>query len=45
MSVWGKGPADELYVTKPFDLSAGFGYDPTHIGLPRMFGIEGIFCS
>ena len=45
MSVRGKNLADKLYATKPLDLSAGFGYDPTHIGLPRMFGIGYIFRS
>ena len=43
VSVWGKNLDDEYYFTKPFDLQAGFGYNPTHIGAPRMFGIEGTY--
>jgi iron complex outermembrane receptor protein len=39
VSLWGKNLADELYATKSFDLS-DFGYTMSHIGAPRMFGVE-----
>jgi len=39
VSLWGKNLADEHYDSKPFDLS-DFGYTISHIGAPRMFGVE-----
>ena len=39
VSLWGKNLADEVYATKSFDLS-DFGYTISHIGSPRMFGVE-----
>ncbi len=39
VSLWGRNLADEQYSTKSFDLS-DFGYTMSHIGSPRMFGVE-----
>jgi iron complex outermembrane receptor protein len=39
VSLWGRNLADEDYSTKSFDLS-DFGYTISHIGSPRMFGVE-----
>ena len=39
VSLWGRNLADEDYSTKSFDLS-DFGYTMSHIGSPRMFGVE-----
>jgi iron complex outermembrane receptor protein len=40
VSLWAKNLADEQYSTKTFDLS-DFGYTASHVGAPRMFGVEG----
>jgi iron complex outermembrane receptor protein len=40
VSLWGKNLEDKRYYSKPFDLS-DFGMVISHIGAPRMFGIEG----
>ncbi len=42
LAVWGKNLTEEEYRTSAIDL-AGFGYDYSHIGAPRMFGAEVTF--
>jgi iron complex outermembrane receptor protein len=39
-AVWGKNLADKFYHTSRVDLLAGFGFDYSHIGAPRTFGIS-----
>ena len=42
VSVWAKNLADEEYRTSAIDLQ-GFGYDYSHIGAPRTYGLEATY--
>ena len=40
VSLWGKNLFEEEYVTSAIDLQAFFGYDYTHVGAPRSYGLD-----
>ena len=40
ISAWGRNLTDKFYITSAADLLLGFGYDYTHRGAPRTYGLE-----
>jgi len=40
VTVWGNNLTDEFCITSAADLLAGFGYDYTHRGAPRTYGLK-----
>ena len=40
VSIWTKNAFEEEYVTSAIDLQTFFGYDYTHVGAPRTFGVD-----
>lgn len=40
IAAWGKNLTDKFYITSAADLLSGFGFDYTHRGAPRTFGLE-----
>ena len=40
VSVWGKNLFEEKYHTSILDLQGFFGYNYTHVGAPRTYGVE-----
>lgn len=41
LSVWGKNLTNKFYFTSRVDLLGAFGYDYSHIGTPRTYGVSG----
>jgi iron complex outermembrane receptor protein len=40
IAAWGRNLTDKFYITSAADLVSGFGYDYTHRGAPRTYGLE-----
>lgn len=40
ISLWGKNLTDKIYYTARIDAQAGFGFDYSHIGTPRTYGLS-----
>ncbi len=40
VSLWGRNLFEEEYVTSAIDLQTFFGYDYTHVGAPRTYGLD-----
>jgi iron complex outermembrane receptor protein len=40
LGAWGNNLTDEFYLTSAVDLLGGFGYDYSHRGAPRSYGLE-----
>ncbi|HEY0941286.1 MAG TPA: TonB-dependent receptor [Steroidobacter sp.] len=40
---WARNLTDEFYITSAADLLSGFGFDYTHRGAPRTYGIEATY--
>lgn len=39
VALWAKNVFDKFYYTSRIDLRSGFGFDYSHIGQPRMYGV------
>jgi len=43
VAAWGRNLSDKLYITSAADLLGGFGFDYTHRGAPRTYGLEATY--